>query len=262
MKLITLLTDFTERDGYVGVMKGVILGIAPDAVIVDLSHDIPPQDVMQAALLLGRSAPFFPEGSVHVCVVDPGVGTTRRGIIARLGGQFFIGPDNGLMTLLYNRALQDGGSVEVYRLENREYQLSPLSHTFHGRDVFAPASAHLVNGIALENFGQPANDPVMLQFPEPLKTKDGWHGQVIHIDAFGNLACNLSVGQLANLSAPNIRIKDQMIQTIKLTFGEGKPGELIAVIDSFGSLSLSVVNGSAAKSLGAKVGDSVYVVND
>lgn len=259
MKLITLLTDFTEKDGYPGVMKGVILCIAPDARIVDLSHDIAPQDVLGAALLLGRSAPCFPDGAVHVCVVDPGVGTRRRGIIARLDRQFYVGPDNGLMTLLYRQALKENLAAEIHLLENPDFQLHPVSHTFHGRDIFAPAAAHLVNGAALKSFGGRLEDPVLLSLPEAERTDGGWKGQVIHIDAFGNLACNLCAEHIANPEFARIHIKGQVIQGIKTTFGEGKTGEMVAVMDSFGWLSVCVVNGSAAERLGVRTGEHVYV---
>lgn len=261
MKLITLLTDFSDNDGYPAIMKGVILGIAPDARIVDLSHAIPPQDIRFAALLLGRSAPYFPPNTTHLCVVDPGVGTDRRGIVARLGSRFFIGPDNGLMTLLYRQALQEQADIEIFALENPAYQLSPVSRTFHGRDIFAPAAAHLVNGVPLSAFGSPVNDPVLLDFPLPGKTADGWLGEVISIDAFGNLACNLEATHVANPGIAQIRIKDCTINGLSLAFADRQPGELCALLDSFGQLSICVVNGSAAELLDTGVGEPVRLID-
>jgi hypothetical protein len=260
MKLITLLTDFSEKDGYPAVMKGVILGFAPDAQIIDLSHAIPPQYIRQAALLLGRSAPYFPSGAAHLCVVDPGVGTERRGIIARLGSRFFIGPDNGLMTLLYRQTMQKQTDIEIFTLENPAYRLAPVSRTFHGRDIFAPAAAHLVNGVSLSAFGRPVNDPVLLDLPLPKKTVDGWLGEVVSIDAFGNLACSLDAAHIAHPETAQIRIKDRTINRLIRTFADRKPGELCALLDSFGQLSVCVVNGSAAKVLGAGAGEPVRLI--
>lgn len=259
MKLITLLTDFSDRDGYVGVMKGVILGIAPLARFVDISHSIAPQDVRQAAWMLARSVPFFPPGTVHVAVVDPGVGTSRRGIIAQLGEQFFIGPDNGLITLLHQRCAGLGETIRMHELESDAYQLKPVSFSFHGRDVFAPAAAHFINGVDLEKFGGPISDPLLLDFPEPRRVADGWVGEIIQVDAFGNLAANIRALHLENKANTRIIIKNMEINGIRNTFGEGTPGELLAILDSFGSLSICVVNGSAATVLDAGVGETIRV---
>lgn len=259
MKLITLLTDFSDRDGYVGVMKGVILGIAPQARVVDISHSIPPQEVRQAAWMLARSAPFFPPGTVHVAVVDPGVGTSRRGIIAQLGAQVFVGPDNGLMTLLHQRCAGLGEIIRIHNLQNSAYQLKPVSFSFHGRDVFAPAAAHFINGVALEEFGAPVSDPLLLDFPEPRRGADGWVGEIIHVDAFGNLASNIRAQHLEKKANTRIIIKNMEINGIRNTFGEGMPGEMLAIMDSFGYLSICVVNGSAANALDAGVGETIRV---
>jgi len=259
MKVITLLTDFTETDGYVGIMKGVILGIAPDARIVDLSHDIPPQNVLQAALTLGRSAPYFPEGTIHVGVIDPGVGTERRGMACRFGGQYFVGPDNGLCTLLLEQTRINGGEVQLVSLENPDYRLPEVSRSFHGRDVFAPAAAHLAAGAELASFGGPISDPVLLEIPEPRSTAAGWEGEVLYADAFGNLAVNIRREHLADAGSVDILVKERKLPGISETFGDGRPGELTAIIDSFGFLSICVVNGSAAKRLDASAGETVFV---
>jgi len=262
MKWITLLTDFTEKDGYVGIMKGVILSIAPQTVIIDISHEVAPQDVLQAAFLLGRSAPYFPAGTIHVCVVDPGVGTERRGIIAQLGSQFFIGPDNGLMTLPYQYAVRDGLEIRIHALQNPDFQLSPVSHTFHGRDIFAPAAGYLANGIPLSNFGKSVPDPVLLDFPVPIRTYQGWQGEVISIDAFGNLACNLGSHHFMHPKSTEIRIKERMIKGLNKTFADRQPGDLVALLDSFGQLSICVVNGSAKDIIGVSVGEPVWLTEN
>jgi S-adenosylmethionine hydrolase len=258
MKLATLLTDFTDADGYPAVMKGVMLSIAPEINIVDISHSIPPQDVLRAALLLGCSAPYFPEGTMHVCVVDPGVGTQRRGIIAQLGNQFFVGPDNGFMTLVYRNALAAKEPARVFNLENPEFRLELVSRSFHGRDIFAPAAAHFLNGTPLESFGNKITDPVLLQIPKPRKTENGWEGSVLHIDAFGNLVTTIRAEHLAQ-EKNHIILAGQTISGLLNTFGEGKPGELVAIIDSAGYLSVCIVNGSAKEVLDARVGDSVQI---
>lgn len=260
MKCITLITDFTEKDGYAGIMKGVILNIAPQAVIIDITHEIPPQDIRQAAILLDRSAPYFPAGTIHVCVVDPGVGTERRGIIAQLGSQFFIGPDNGIMTLLYQRAVRDELEIQVYALQNPDFQLSPVSHTFHGRDIFAPAAGHLANGAPLSSFGEPVSDLVLLDFLVPTRTDRGWQGEVISVDAFGNLACNFESHHFVHPESVEIRIKERMVNGLSRTFADRQPGEVVALLDSFGQLSICVVNGSAENVLGVRVGEPVWLI--
>ena len=260
MNWITLTTDFTEHDGYVGVMKGVIAGIAPQARVIDLSHTIAPQDVLQAALLLGRSMPYFPAGTVHVAVVDPGVGTARRGIAAQLGRQYFIGPDNGLLTLPYQQAQSDGETVRIHALENPDYRLVQVSRTFHGRDIFAPAAAHLAVGAPLESFGAAVMDPILLEMPQAQKTADGLIGSIIHVDAFGNLASNIRAETLADFENIHIILRNTVIEGISATFGNKAQGELVAVIDSFGFLSICVVNGSAAQQLRAGFGEQLQIV--
>ena len=262
-KWITLTTDFTQRDGYVGVMKGVIAGIAPQAGVIDLCHDIAPQNVFQGALLLGRSVPYFPPGTVHVAVVDPGVGTARRGIAAQLGEQYFVGPDNGLITFLYQSCQEKDQVVRIHALEAKQFQLPDVSHTFHGRDIFAPAGAYLAAGEALENFGEVVHDPVLLDVAAPQKTEQGLQGEIIQVDAFGNLASNIRAEHLneylAKFKNIHIILKHINIEGISTTFGKGSPGELIAVIDSFGFLSICVVNDSAAVRTGAGLGDKLQV---
>lgn len=260
MNWITLTTDFTEHDGYVGVMKGVIAGIAPQARVIDLSHEVPPQNVFAGVLLLGRSLPYFPVGTVHVAVVDPGVGTARRGIAAQLGEQYFVGPDNGLITFLYHDCLEKKKTIAIHALENPDYQLPNVSRTFHGRDVFAPAAAYLANGAPLESFGAQVNDPVLLDVASPLIIDNGIQGEIIHVDAFGNMASNIRAEHLAHLENIHIILKNIKIEGISATFGKGLLGELVAVIDSFGYLSICVVNDSAAQKTGAGLGEKLLVI--
>jgi S-adenosylmethionine hydrolase len=260
MKIVTLLTDFTDADGYPAVMKGVMLSIAPDIHIVDLRHSIPPHNVLRAALLLGYCAPFFPNGTVHVCVVDPGVGTMRRGMIAHLGRMVYIGPDNGLITMIFDKALAENEPIKIYSLDNPAYRLDPVSSTFHGRDIFAPAAAYFIKGVPLKSFGPQINDPILLHIPEPLITESGLKGEILYIDAFGNLATNIRAEYLAKEEKTHIIIAGQTIIGLLNTFGEGKQGDLVAIMDSSGYVSVCIVNGSAKQVLGAQAGDSVQVL--
>ncbi len=259
MKRITLLSDFGTSDEYVGVMKGVISGIAPDALLIDLTHGIPPQDISAGALALGRAFPYFPPGTIHLAVVDPGVGTSRRPMAARLGEQFFVGPDNGLFTLVYRRALAGGQAVSLVHLDRPQYHLEKISASFHGRDIFAPAAAHLAAGVPLSELGSFFADPVLLDLPEPVRLPGGWHGAVVHVDAFGNLATNISREHLSGFTVTLVSIRGQQIPGLSTAYARRKPGQLAALIDSAGCLSIVEVNGSAARRLSAGVGERVEV---
>ncbi|MGE5072703.1 MAG: S-adenosyl-l-methionine hydroxide adenosyltransferase family protein [Anaerolineae bacterium] len=260
MTTISIMTDFGIKDGNVGVMKGVIWGICPGAHIADLSHLVGPQNIPEAALILSRSAPYFAKGSIHLVVVDPGVGTARRPMAARIGEQFYVGPDNGITTLLLERADREKQSSEFVELEKPKYRLPVVSHVFHGRDIFAPAAAHLANGVPLREFGRAFDDPVRLELPKPVRTSAGLRGEVIHIDHFGNIASNIRIEDmqpaLAHPEAVTVSLRDAEVRGLVDTFGERPVGELIALFGSTGSLIVSVVNGSAAQRLGVKVGDS------
>ncbi len=260
MKFIALLTDFGLRDGYPGVMKGVILGIAPDAQIADISHNIAPQNVLEGALALARVAPFFPQNTIFVGVVDPGVGTSRRPIAARLGRQFFVGPDNGLCSVLRERVEKQGQTVHFVHLDQPRYWLPEISNVFHGRDIFSPVAAHLANGIPLEQVGSPIHDPIQLELPAVQQLPNGWRGEVIMVDHFGNLATNLQREQVDTVANPLVRIAGVEIQGLVRTFGERPAGELIALIGTQNDLVISVVNGDAARQLNAGVGEKVEIV--
>ena len=263
MKLITLLTDFGLQDGYPGIMKGVIWGIAPDVQIADLTHAIHAQDIMEGALALGRAAPYFPPGTIHLAVVDPGVGTQRRAIAARIGGCFFVGPDNGLCTALLEQ--NAGQPLQAVQLDRPRFWLPEVSHSFHGRDIFAPAAAHLANGVALDELGSPLAELVRLIIPQPTPLaapgRRGWRGQVIHVDAFGNLATNFTRQHVPEdgTGKPCLSIAGQEICGLVHTFGEGQPGDLLAMLDSAGQVSLCEVNGSAARRLKAAAGEPVEI---
>jgi len=258
--IIALLTDFGLRDGNVGVMKGVILSITPQARLVDLSHEIEPQDVRQGAIVLGRSAPYFPDGSIFLSVVDPGVGTARRPMAARLGGHTFVGPDNGLATRLIARAERLGQTTSFVHLDRPQFWLPEVTAVFHGRDVFAPVAAHLADGVPLEDLGSPMPDPVRLPLPVPTPLPGGWRGEVEYIDHFGNLRTNLRREEVEEDRAWVVRVGGTEVRGLAHTFGDHSPGELVALFGSTGELILAVVNGSAARHLGAKVGDVIEVI--
>lgn len=259
MSFITLLTDFGIYDGAVGLMKGVIWRIAPDAKIADLSHTISPQNLHEAAVVLRFGAPYFPEGTVHIVVVDPGVGTERRPLAARLGAYYFVGPDNGVMTPLLETAEQSGGPVEVVHLNRSDYWLPEVSDVFHGRDIFAPVGAHLAAGVPLASLGAAINDPIRLQLPQPERTPTGWRGQIIFIDSFGNLHTNILRHHLRELGEVNVRLGDTEVEGLVRTFGQRAAGTLIALYGTEHDLMVSVVNGSAQRRLAARVGDEIEV---
>lgn len=258
MGIITLITDFGLKDGNVGVMKGVILGIAPHVQLVDLSHIIQPQDILEAGLVLRRSVPYFTAGTIHVVVVDPGVGTQRRPMAARIGDQLFVGPDNGAVTMLVKYGKARNWQMEYYHLDRQETWLDPVSHVFHGRDIFAPVAAHLANGVSLLDLGAPISDPVFLSLPQPMPTATGWVGEVIHIDHFGNISTNIEQQHLSNREV-RVHIGGFVLDGLVRTFGERKPGDLVALFGSTGNLIVSEVNGNAASRLKIRVGSAVTV---
>jgi S-adenosylmethionine hydrolase len=260
MTVLSITTDFGITNGFVGVMKGVIYGIAPDAKIVDISHLISAQNVLEGAYAMWRAVPFFPPGSVHVGVVDPGVGTKRRPIGARLGDQLFIAPDNGLLTPLILDAERDGKTVDFVHLDNPKYWLPKVSNTFHGRDIFAPTGAHLAAGVPLSELGTPITDPIRLDLPRPEKTGRGWLAHVTIIDIFGNLTTDLPAEALDGRRDVLIRIRDHEVNGIIDSYGHREIGDLVAVVDSEYYIEIAVVNGSARKKLGAEIGDVVEVI--
>jgi S-adenosyl-L-methionine hydrolase (adenosine-forming) len=260
---LTLLTDFGLKDYFVGVMKGVIDEIAPHSRVIDISHQVRPQNIREGARMLAESVPYFLPGSVHVAVVDPGVGTGRRALAAQIGRHFYVAPDNGLLTPLILKARKTGQPIRLVSLTQPQYWLDQVSQSFHGRDIFAPVGAHLVNGLPLEKLGEVIMDPVLLKWPQPKQTAKGWRAEVVMVDVFGNLSTNLSADKLPEgYHDLTIKIKGKKIATLTRAFGDAPDGRLIATVDSSGSLAISVVNGSAAKMLEADLGTRVDVIVD
>jgi S-adenosyl-L-methionine hydrolase (adenosine-forming) len=260
LAFLSLLTDFGIEDGYVGAMKGVIWQIAPDTQIADLTHHIPPQDVFTGSYLLARSGSYFPQGTVHVAVVDPGVGTARRPMAAKLGKFYFVGPDNGLVTFMAQMALNQGETCRYVHLTNKAYWLEQISHVFHGRDIFAPVGAHLCRGVALEELGEMMDDPILLDIPQVQQQGQSILGHVIQIDHFGNLTTDIPAHMLAGKHVANILYQTTNFGRLAQSFGEKAVGDWVAMIDSFNYLSLSIVNGNAASTLHAQFGDPVEVI--
>jgi S-adenosyl-L-methionine hydrolase (adenosine-forming) len=257
---VTLLTDFGLKDHFVGVMKGVITGIAPQATVVDISHQVRPQSIVEGARLLAQAVPYFPAGTVHIAVVDPGVGSTRRALAARIGDHYFVAPDNGLLTLVLENAHEEGRPVELISLTHSEYWLADISAIFHGRDVFAPVGAHLANGVPLTCLGETLETPHLITLPQPHATATGWQSEVVLLDGFGNICTNLPGSWLPGEKEEIIvRIGPVRLQGRTHTFADAGPGELVALIDSTGHLAIAEVNGNAAERLKVQIGTPVFV---
>jgi len=260
MPILTLTTDFGDKDGFVGTMKGVIWSICPAAQIADISHTVAPQNVLEGAIVLWRAYPFFPAGSVHVAVIDPGVGTSRRPMAAHLGAHYFVGPDNGLFTPMVEDAEKNGWPIEIVHLTNAKYFLAEVSHTFHGRDIFAPVGAALANGVPLAELGPAITDPVRLPMPKPEKTQTGWRAHVTVVDIFGNLTTDLAASELEGQESVLFRLLGRELRGLVDSYGLEQPGALVALVDSENFVEIAAVNGSAAKELGAQIGDIVEVI--
>jgi S-adenosylmethionine hydrolase len=260
MTIISLTTDFGIRNGFVGVLKGVIYKIAPDVKIVDISHTIAAQNIREGAFALWRAYSFFPNDTVHVYVVDPGVGTQRRPLAARLGDHFFVGPDNGLLTPILEDAEREHLAIEFVRLDNPKYFLSKVSRTFHGRDIFSPVAAHLANGVTLNELGAPFDDPVRLKMTRPEKTSDGFSAHVTVIDIFGNISTDLPVSALQGQTDILFRLGGAEVNGLVESYGHRSVGDLVALVDSEDYIEIAVVNGNAAQKLDAQVGDAVDII--
>ena len=242
--VIGLLTDFGLQDHYVGVLRAVIAGIAPEALVVDVSHAVPPQSILAGQRLLRASVPYFPAGSIFLAVVDPGVGTSRRPMAVHRAERYFVGPDNGLFT-----PWLDGQAVE---LTAPEFRLPNVSATFHGRDVFAPAAAHLALGVPLERFGPPLTDPIRLDPPLPRTLPDGTIvGEIGYVDRFGNLITNIT-----GVSSGAVRFRERELP-LRATYGEAAPGELLALLGSDCEVEIAVRDGNAALALQALAGEQI-----
>ena len=263
--VITLTTDFGTVDPYVAMMKGVILGINPRVSIVDISHHIPAQAVLQGAFVLGNSHRYFPKGTIHVVVVDPGVGTSRAALLMVTPSAYFLGPDNGVFSYILEEGLQQGHPMEervllpegyeAYQLTNAEYWVQPVSSTFHGRDIFAPAAAHLSLGVPPHRLAQQVQRVTYFKNERHHWEGDTLVGQVVHIDHFGNLVTNIPESLLPNGSNLIVEVCGQTIRSLNTSYAESDG--LLAIVGSYKTLEVAVRNGNAAEELHAKVGEAV-----
>lgn len=253
--MITLLTDFGNRDGFVGIMKGVILNISPSARVVDLSHEIEPQNLSEAAFVLRNSFKFFPEGTVHVVVVDPGVGSGRRIVCVSAAGHLFLAPDNGVLKFIF----ADHPDAGVWEVTNKDYFLPEVSQTFHGRDIFSPVAAYLAKGLECRKLGARIRDYIKGELPKFEATKDRIVGEVIYHDRFGNIISNIPRIRAEKEHAVTIQLKNHKIQGLAKSYASGKIDAPIALIGSSGFLEIAVNLGNARQSLNSKVGDEIVV---
>ncbi len=260
-RIITLTTDFGLSDAYVGVMKGVILGINPRAQVVDITHAIPPQDIHEAAFLIHSAHRYFPKDTIHTIVVDPGVGSNRRAIVCQTDNAFFVCPDNGVLSYLVGG--EPSPNASAVTIENPTYLLPHVSNTFHGRDIFAPVAAHLSLGVPLADIGTPVHKPVQLSIPTMHIADDTLSGEIIKVDSFGNLITNISqadfVAFTETVSSYTIQAGDACINRLNRAYAESGISEPLAIIGSFGLLEIAVNCGSAEEQLGLKRGDAVII---
>lgn len=254
--IITLTTDFGTRDAYVGAMKGVIYRILPSAHVVDITHEIPPQKILDAAVLIEGAYPWFPPGTVHVVVIDPGVGTPRRPIAVSSGGQLFVAPDNGVLSSPLGLA----GAL-VHEITEVAFELPDRSDTFHGRDVFSPAGAHLASGVELDRLGPQTEKFVRLEVPHPVVSSGRIRGEILRIDRFGNALSNIPRSLLREIGAGpyEVLVGDRSYGRMLRRYEDVPGGEALALTSGDGRVEISVNNGSAAELLGLSPGDVMIV---
>jgi S-adenosylmethionine hydrolase len=261
-RIITLLTDFGLRDHFVAAMKGVMLSVNPDLNLVDISHLVPPQDIHTGAFFLGQAYSCFPQGTIHLAVVDPGVGTARKILIATAGGSYFVAPDNGILTYV-KMANED---FQAYEASADHYFRKPVSNTFHGRDIFAPVAAWISREIPLQQMGEELDDPILLKIPAPAQVKEGLiQAAILAVDHFGNLITNLTPGHLPEFDPAQplpfkILAGKREITQYRDVYREGESGDIFIITGSTGYIEISMRDGSAAATLGLKGGNPIGVV--
>jgi S-adenosylmethionine hydrolase len=255
MHVITLTTDFGTRDWFVGTMKGVILGINPRAAIVDLTHEISAGGIAAGAFALAAGCHYFPKGTVHVAVVDPGVGSKRGAIAVQTANHFFVGPDNGVLSW----AIAREKVRSIRRLENDRFFLQPISHTFHGRDIFAPVAAHLSRGVPIHKFGPAQKDIVRLPWPKPRVSPAGIEGEVVYIDRFGNAITNIANASVPARHAHEVRIGRRRMGAVRTFYQSVPAGQPVVVRGSSGFLEIAVNGSCAADEFGITIGDRIVL---
>ena len=253
--ILTLTTDFGLSDHYVGVMKGVILSICPEARIADITHEAAPYDIAEGAYLIAQAWSYFPKKTVHVVVVDPGVGTSRRPIVMEAGGHFFVAPDNGVLSMIYSREKH-----KIRLASAQRYFRKAVSRTFHGRDIFAPVAAHLANGVPAARMGRIIDDYLRPAFEKPQQTgKRVWSGRILKIDRFGNIVSNFFAADFPDLEKRDflVTIGGRQIGVLARNYAEAGPAELFVIVGSSGYLEISGNQISAAKETGCQSGGPV-----
>jgi S-adenosyl-L-methionine hydrolase (adenosine-forming) len=255
--LITLTTDFGIKDSFVGIMKGVIAQINPRALVVDLTHGIPAQNILAAAMTLSHAVKYFPQKTIHVVVVDPGVGSTRRPLLVTVDETYFIGPDNGVLSLAWEGRQPN----RIVHLSNPAYYLKPTSRTFHGRDIFAPVAAHLSLGIAPEAFGEILEDYFHLGWPEVVRADRSVTGEIVYTDGFGNLFTSIQEQDLTGLGRENLSIVlgELTIRGLAPDYCAVESGQPVALINSWGVLEIAINKGNAARRFSVRIGEKVRV---
>jgi S-adenosylmethionine hydrolase len=259
-KIITLTTDFGLKDPYAAEMKAAILSICPNTIIVDITHEIAKFNIRMGAYVLASAVPYFPKGSVHVAVVDPGVGTRRRPILIQTRQGFFVGPDNGLLVL----AAEKQGIMRVHELANPRFMLPKVSNTFHGRDIFAPAAAHLLNGVKPAEFGPEIREAAKPEFANVTRRNGVLVGEVLHVDGFGNIITNINEREVVqshlkgavSVELPSYKLKLKLGKA----YGEAEPQEPLALIGSHGFLEIALNQGNAAEKFETKLGDKIKLL--
>jgi len=252
MPVVTLLTDFGLRDHFAGVLQGAVLSVCPAARIVDISHEVTAFDILEGAFLLAQSWRYFPVGTVHVVVVDPGVGSNRRPIVVEAGGHRFVAPDNGVLSMIYSEE-----SHVVRHVSEERFFRQPVSQTFHGRDVFAPVAGHLALGVSPAEFGPAINDYLTLPIEKPVRTaRRGWTGAVLKIDRFGNMITNFRADEFSRVYQQDFEVLAGLraIEKLERNYSEAKPGEIFFIEGSSGYFEIAASQASAAKILGCGVG--------
>lgn len=254
--MITLITDFGTSGPYIGSMKGVILSIHPEVRVVDLTHDIHPQDVDEAAFVLSRAYAYFPKGTIHVVVVDPGVGSGRAVLAVRTERYIFLAPDNGVLKYIFCEC----PDCQVFRVMNRNFFLESVSHTFHGRDIFAPVAAHLSKGMDIETMGEPCTEYVRGEVRRPEVRPREIRGEIVYIDGFGNGITNIEEGLFAGRAVDRICVRSHVIDGMSGTYSDVAAGKPLALVGSGGTLEISVSRGNARERLAFQKSDAVIVV--
>ncbi len=256
--MITLISDFGLKDPYVGEMKGAILTLNPKATIIDITHDIEKFNIKMAAFTLASAVPYFPKDTVHLAVVDPGVGTERRAIIIQTKRAYFVGPDNGILML----AAKTQGIENICELSNPNLMLPHSSNTFHGRDIFAPTAAYVDKGVKISEFGQEIKNPVALNFSEPQQISSVLTSEIIYVDGFGNIVTNIKEEKMLDSKIINVRFPEVSIKVKRgKAYSDADPNKPIVLIGSSGFVEIAINQGSAAGKFNLKVGDKITVTS-